>query len=75
MAKEVIVYTSKTCPHCVSAKEYLQEKGVQYIEKNVSTDIEAKKELMKKGFMGVPVIFVDGESISGFDKEKLDEML
>lgn len=75
MAKEVIVYSSSTCPHCVSAKNYLTEKGVEYTEKNVSTDMEARKELIAKGYMGVPVIIVDGEEIVGFDKAKLDTLL
>jgi len=57
------------------AKEYLTEKGVAYEERNVSNDIEARKELMSKGFMGVPVIYVEDEVIQGFNKAKLDELL
>ncbi len=71
----VIVYTSSTCPYCVSAKDYLKEKGVSYIEKNVQTDKEARKELMAMGHMGVPVLVIDGEEIVGFDKEKIDNLL
>lgn len=75
MAKEVIVYSSNTCPHCVTAKEYLTEKGISFIEKNIQTDPEARKELMKKGIMAVPVLVIDGETIVGFDKNKVDELL
>ncbi|WP_066506412.1 glutaredoxin family protein [Abyssisolibacter fermentans] len=75
MTKEVIVYTSSTCPHCVSVKEYLSEKGISYTEKNVQTDPNARKELIKKGFMGVPVIMIDDETVTGFDKNKLDQLL
>lgn len=73
--KNVIVYTSSTCPHCVAAKDYLNGKGVSYEEKNVQTDPQARKELMSKGYMGVPVIIVDGEEIVGFDKSRLDQLL
>lgn len=48
---------------------------MEYTEKNVSTDVQARKELMAQGFMGVPVIFVDEEIIQGFDKKRLDELL
>lgn len=72
---KVTVYTSSTCPHCTTAKEYLKEKGVEFIEKNVQTDSEARKELIQKGYMGVPVIVVDDQEIQGFDKNKLDELL
>lgn len=75
MQKKVIVYTSNTCPHCTTAKQYLQEKGVEYTEKNIQTDAEARKELIQKGYMGVPVIIVDNEEIQGFDKQRLDEIL
>ncbi|AFS77210.1 glutaredoxin [Gottschalkia acidurici 9a] len=72
---KVTIYTSNTCPHCVTAKEYLKEKGVEYTEKNVQTDPEARKELIQKGYMGVPVIVVGEEEIQGFDKDKLEKTL
>lgn len=75
MTKNVIVFSSNSCGYCTMAKEYLTEKGVAYTERNVSTDVEARKELMSKGFMGVPVIYVDDEIIQGFDKAKLDQLL
>ncbi len=73
--KNVIVYTSSTCPYCTLAKNHLTEKGVSYEEKNVSTDKEARKELMAMGHMGVPVIVIDGNEVVGFDKEKIDTLL
>ncbi len=75
MSKKVLVYSSDTCGYCHEAKKYLDSIGVSYEEKNVSTDIQARKELMKQGFMGVPVIVVDGETIQGFDKARLDTLL
>ncbi len=75
MSKNVVVYTSNTCGYCHAAKDYLNEIGVPFTEKNVSTDTQARKELMSQGFMGVPVIFVDEEVIQGFDKGKLEELL
>ena len=71
----VVVFTSNTCPYCVSAKDYLKEKGIEYTEKNVQTDKEARKELMGMGHMGVPVLVIDGVEIVGFDKGKIDELL
>lgn len=71
----VVVFTSNTCPYCISAKDYLKEKGIEYTEKNVQTDKEARKELMGMGHMGVPVLVIDGKEIVGFDKSKIDELL
>ena len=71
----VVVFTSNTCPYCVTAKNYLSENNIEYTEKNVQTDKEARKELMAMGHMGVPVIVIDGEEVVGFDKEKIDSLL
>lgn len=72
---KVLIYTSDTCGYCHAAKEYLDSIGVQYTEKNVSKDVEARKELIQKRFMGVPVIMIGDETIQGFDKERLAELL
>lgn len=71
----VVIYSSNTCGYCKQAKEYLQEKGVNYEEKNISNDPTARRELMQKGYMGVPVIVVNGEEIVGFDKSRLEQLL
>lgn len=73
--KKVTIYSSSTCAYCVTAKDYFKEIGVEYEEKNVSTDVDARKELMAKGHMGVPVIIIDEEEIVGFDKVKIDAAL
>lgn len=75
MSKNVVVFSSNSCGYCTMAKEYLTEKNVEFTERNVSSDVEARKELMAKGYMGVPVIYVDDEVIQGFDKAKLDTLL
>jgi len=75
MSHDVTVYTSNTCPYCVAAKDYLQEKGISYKEKNIQTDPSARKELISMGHMGVPVIIIDGEEIVGFDKVRMEQLL
>ena len=74
MAK-IVVYSSNTCPHCVTAKDYLKSKGIDFVEKNVSTDMDARTELMGMGYMGVPIIMVDDKVIEGFNKAKLEELI
>ncbi len=73
--ENVTVFTSDTCGYCHALKEYLRERHVSYTEKNISTDMGARRELVSKGYMGVPVVLVGDETIVGFDKIKLDEML
>lgn len=73
--KNIKIYSSNTCSNCTLAKEYLKEKGYEYEEKNISTDPAAKKELISMGYMGVPIIMIDDETVVGFNKDKLDELL
>lgn len=73
--EKVIVYTSSTCPYCVAAKEYLNENNVEFEEKNVTVDTEARNELISKGYRGVPVIIVGDEEVVGFDKDRLEALL
>jgi len=73
---EIKIYTTPSCPYCWAAKEYLKEKGFDFIEIDVSSDETAAMEMIEKsGQMGVPVIEIDGEIIIGFDRERIDQIL
>lgn len=72
----VTVYSTKTCPWCVKAKEFLKEKGAEFKDVDVGADQSAANEMVEKsGQMGVPVIDIDGKIIVGFDKEELEKAL
>ncbi len=71
----VVVYTSSTCPYCVSIKDFLKENNVEFEEKNISEDAVARQELMSKGHMGVPVAVIGDEEVVGFDQPRLKELL
>jgi glutaredoxin-like YruB-family protein len=73
--KKVDIYTSNTCGYCHAAMEYFKENNIEFTEHNVSLDPVARKELMSKGVMSVPLILIDGEQILGFDKSKVDSLL
>ncbi|NLY09470.1 MAG: glutaredoxin family protein [Tissierellia bacterium] len=73
--KNIVVYTSSTCPYCTMAKDYLNQKNVEFVEKNVQIDAEARNELMAKGHSGVPVIVIGDEEIVGFDRARIDQLI
>lgn len=73
--KNIIVYTTPTCPYCHAAKEFLSEHKVAFTDVDVSRDIAKAQEMVQKsGQMGVPVIDVDGEIIVGFNKARLAQL-
>lgn len=75
MAK-VTIYTTPTCAYCVMAKNFFEENDVEYEEKNVVEDEQARKDAVEKsGQMGVPVIEIGDDVVVGFNKEKVAELL
>lgn len=58
------------------AKAFFQEHKVEYTEKDVSVDLEARDHMVKaSGQMGVPVIEIDDTIVIGFDKARLTTLL
>jgi len=58
------------------AKDWFKEKGIEYEEFDVSIDEAKRNELIEKtGQMAVPVITIGDETIIGFDKAKISELL
>lgn len=72
---EVIIYTTPTCPHCRSAKDFLTMRGIKFTEKDVSRDRSAASELASRNIMGVPAFKINDEYIVGFDKNRIDELM
>ncbi|MDY6932788.1 MAG: Uxx-star family glutaredoxin-like (seleno)protein [Spirochaetota bacterium] len=76
MSEEVKIYTTPTCPHCRTAKEYLSKKGIKFIAYDVTQDKDALKEMIDiSGARSVPVVSACGEVMVGFDPQKIDQML
>ena len=74
--KNITIYSTPNCTYCHMTKEFLKEKGIIFIDYDVGSDKEKRKEMIdKSGQMGVPVIDIDGEIMVGFDKSELEAKL
>lgn len=72
----VVVYSTKSCPWCVKAKEYLSSLGVKYDAVDVGVDKEAAAEMVQKTRQrGVPVTKIGERYIVGFDKDAMNSAL
>ena len=70
------VYSTPTCPWCIRTKEFLKRNKIKFEDADVSRDVKAAQEMVKKsGQMGVPVIDIDGKIIVGFDEEEIRKQL
>ncbi|MFH1865153.1 MAG: glutaredoxin family protein [Candidatus Eisenbacteria bacterium] len=73
--RKVVVYTMTGCAHCAGVKAYLNEKGVEFSERNVLEDEQAMADFKELGFRGTPVTLIGDEAVVGLDKEKLEKLL
>jgi glutaredoxin len=61
--------------YCAKVKEYLSQKAISYTERNIATDPAAVYDLRKLGVMTLPLTLINGEIVTGFNQEKLDELI
>ena len=76
MAKNVTIYSTPTCPHCIRAKQFLKDNSIVFTNIDVSSNQEKAQEMINKsGQMGVPVLDIEGEIITGFDEDAIKKAL
>ena len=74
--KNVILYTTPTCPHCTTIKSYLRKNRVYFREVDVAADQKAAQDLMNRsGQAGVPQTEINGQIVVGADIVKLNQLL
>ena len=74
--KKVEIYSTETCHFCHMAKDWLTSKGVPFVDYNVGTDVEKRKEMMTMtGQLGVPVIKIGDDIMIGFNQEQMAKLL
>jgi glutaredoxin len=71
------LFTTPTCGYCRMAKDYLKKLGVSVNEKDITKDPRNMLEFERRvgAHSGVPVIFLKGAKIIGFDRNKINNIL
>ncbi len=84
MAAKVEIYTWRTCPFCIRAKNLLKSKGVEFTEYSIDGDEAARAKMSQRanGRRTLPQIFVNNVHVGGCDdiyaleaQGKLDPLL
>ncbi|MDO5451953.1 MAG: glutaredoxin family protein [Candidatus Saccharibacteria bacterium] len=60
------VYTTPTCAYCHALMDWLDSKGIEYVEVDATKNPEIK---------AVPVTEINGERIEGFDRPAIKRAL
>ena len=68
------IYSTPSCPYCVMAKRYIEDKGhvVDYIDVS-KNELAANEMITKSGQYGVPVIDINDNIIIGFNRGEIDK--
>ncbi len=56
-------------------KEFLSQKGISFVERDVSQDDQALAELEALGVMATPATLIGDQLVVGFDRAKLERLL
>jgi glutaredoxin 3 len=73
---EVVVYTTAWCGWCRKTLQYLDERNVRYVNKDIEANDWNRQELIEKtGRTSIPVVEIDGELIRGYSEARMDELL
>lgn len=63
----IIIYTKDNCPNCVSAKQLLKSKGLEYSEVNVEEGDRLKNLVAAyPEARQMPQIFINDQRVGGF---------
>jgi glutaredoxin len=72
-ARRIRLFIKPFCGWCHEAKDWLDERSLEYEELDVTADRAAYKEMVQLSSQTLaPVIEVDGEVLADFDTEQLE---
>jgi len=74
---EVVMYCTPWCPDCRKAREWLREKSITFTEVDISTNLNAARQVRSwgDGYQITPTFDIGGEIILDFDKSKIEKIL
>lgn len=71
----VTLFTTPGCPDCAAVKRFLEERGVSYRERDMSTDPRAEADMKRlAGVRIAPVTIVGGQAFYGTFAQQLPKL-
>ena len=71
---EIELFGASWCPGCKQAKKWLDDRKVDYVYQDIDNPVSEQK-LIKMGFRSIPVLVVDNQVISGYNPEKMGDLI
>jgi glutaredoxin len=64
---DIVLFTHPGCPGGNRCKQFMIDKHLQFTEKDIAKDVDARKEFQVRGFLATPIIMIDHKILFGFD--------
>lgn len=71
--KRVVLYSMSSCPHCDSAKRYLEKQKIKFRLVNIKTP-SGQKEFARSGYRAVPVLKIGEDFMNGFSVNQFNKL-
>jgi glutaredoxin 3 len=73
---DIRLFTKQGCPHCVAAKDWLQQHGCPFDVLEITKDVNVLREWRDlSGGVGVPVVAHGKDLVIGFSPERYEQFL
>ena len=68
--QKIEIYSGPFCGYCMRAKALLKQKGLDYVEYDVTADASRREEMMQRtgGARSIPQIFINDRHVGGSDE-------
>ena len=70
----ITVLTQPMCGPCTQVKKFLTNRGIEFEERDVTADEEARNLLLSLGHTGTPVVIAGDDHWKGIDLAKMREL-
>jgi glutaredoxin len=71
----VMLFTSKNCPPCVTARDFLNKRGIPFAERTLQTADDSMEFKRLTGAEGVPVATLGSKPLIAFDPDEWNNAL
>ena len=72
---DIRMISSETCGWCTAARRWMQGEGVPFSECFIERDAQCLADYQALGGMGTPTLVVRGQTVLGFDRARMLEIL
>lgn len=71
---EIIVYTQNDCPPCIFVKNYLNERQIDFEERNINNQ-QYRNEMIDFDAFSTPFILLNGNPMYHVDLDEINKVL